>query len=44
MEVGEPQRTITVAPLEDPVPREAPLEPEPLPEHPREPEPERAPA
>jgi len=28
MEIGEPQRTIIVEPLEDPVPREAPREPE----------------
>jgi hypothetical protein len=26
MEIGEPQRTITVEPLEDPVPRELPEE------------------
>jgi hypothetical protein len=27
VEVGEPKRTYTVEPLEDPVPREAPSEP-----------------
>ena len=32
MEIGEPQRTVTVEPLEDPVPREAPAEAEPEPE------------
>ncbi|MGZ4360034.1 MAG: hypothetical protein ACXVYM_07095 [Gaiellaceae bacterium] len=40
MEIGEPRRTITVEPLEDPVPRERPeKEPERTqPERPREPE------
>ncbi len=27
MEIGEPERTFTVEPLEDPVPRELPAEP-----------------
>jgi hypothetical protein len=27
MEIGEPERTYTVEPLEDPVPREVPAEP-----------------
>jgi hypothetical protein len=45
MEVGDPRRTFTVEPLEDPVPREAPAPEEPS----REPleapsEPEKAPA
>jgi hypothetical protein len=40
VEIGEPERTYTVEPLEDPVPREPPLEPaEPTPaEEPIEPE------
>jgi hypothetical protein len=40
MEIGEPERTYTVEPLEDPVPREVPAEPaEPSPaEEPAEPE------
>ena len=41
MEIGEPRRTITVEPLEEPVPRERPeKEPEriAIPERPREPE------
>jgi hypothetical protein len=41
MEIGEPRRIVTVEPLEDPVPREAPAKPEPEPEPaeaPREPE------
>ena len=40
MEIGEPERTYTVEPVEDPVPREAPEEPaEPSPaEEPAEPE------
>jgi hypothetical protein len=41
MEIGEPQRTITIEPVEDPVPREAPEEvavPEQPAERPREPE------
>ena len=33
MDIGEPKRTYTVEPLEDPVPREAPSEP---PAEPRE--------
>ena len=43
MEIGEPERTYTVEPLEDPVPRELPAEPaEPPVEPPVEPiEPER---
>jgi hypothetical protein len=46
MEIGEPQRTITVEPLEDPVPHELPKEEpperaEPV-ERPREPEKVRA--
>ena len=47
MEIGEPERTYTVEPLEDPVPRELPTEP---PEQPARPipteepsEPERVP-
>ena len=43
MEIGKPQRTYTVEPIEDPVPREpspAPEEPPPEPEH----EPEEVPA
>jgi len=32
MEIGEPRRTVTVDPLEDPVPRELPEE-APEPEH-----------
>jgi hypothetical protein len=32
MEIGEPQREVTVEPLTDPVPRREPAEPEPLPE------------
>ena len=35
MEIGEPQRTITIEPIEDPVPREAPEE-RPMPEEPAE--------
>ena len=41
MEIGEPQRTITIEPIEDPVPREAPNEiavPEQPVEQPHEPE------
>ena len=39
MEVGEPKRTYTVEPLEDPVPREEPSEPPVGPEEePSEPE------
>jgi len=39
MEIGEPRRTVTVEPLEGPVPRELPEEPEEEPaELPREPE------
>jgi hypothetical protein len=43
MEIGDPERTYTVEPLEDPVPREVPAEPaepaEPSPaEEPTEPE------
>jgi hypothetical protein len=40
VEIGEPERTYTVEPVEDPVPREAPAEPaEPTPaEEPVEPE------
>jgi len=40
VEIGEPQRTYTVEPLEDPVPRESPpAEPDDAPaEGPREPE------
>jgi hypothetical protein len=43
VEIGEPERTYTVEPLEDPVPRELPTEPaespvEPSPEEPIEPE------
>lgn len=44
MQIGEPQRTIVVEPLEDPVPREAPAPerpvemPDPVPRRP-EPEP-----
>jgi hypothetical protein len=38
MDIGKPRRTVTVEPVEDPVPRELPLEePEPV-ELPREPE------
>jgi hypothetical protein len=45
MEIGEPERTVTVEPLEDPVPREAPAEPEPEREPAEVPrEPERLPA
>lgn len=45
MEIGEPRRTITVEPLEDPVPREHPAEPGgPQPDIEREREPEREPA
>lgn len=40
MEIGEPQRTYTVEPIEDPVPLEAPPEEEPV--EPR-PEPEEVP-
>jgi hypothetical protein len=48
VEIGEPERTYTVEPLEDPVPRELPTEPsespvEPSPEEPIEPERVRAP-
>lgn len=48
VEIGEPERTYTVEPLEDPVPRELPTEPaespvEPAPEEPIEPERVRAP-
>jgi hypothetical protein len=44
VEIGEPERTYTVEPLEDPVPRELPAEPAEQPprpspaEEPREPE------
>jgi hypothetical protein len=41
MEIGEPQRTYTVEPLEDPVPREVTVPDDPaqqLPEEPAEPE------
>lgn len=47
MEIGEPERTYTVEPVEDPVPRELPAEPA---EHPPRPsredpvEPEQVPA
>jgi len=48
MEIGDPERTFTVEPLEDPVPRERPTEPEHQPARPspaEEPnEPERVPA
>lgn len=48
MEIGEPERTYTVEPVEDPVPREAPAEPAERPERPSpavEPsEPEKVPA
>lgn len=49
MEIGEPERTYTVEPLEDPVPRERPAEPAEQPagpspaEEPIEPERVRAP-
>jgi hypothetical protein len=48
VEIGKPERTYTVEPLEDPVPRELPTEPaespvEPSPEEPIEPERARAP-
>jgi len=40
MEIGDPRRTYTVEPLEDPVPRELPAEPRELPaETPEEPVP-----
>jgi hypothetical protein len=43
MDIGEPCRTYTVEPIEDPVPSEAPVEPVEMPsEAPHEPE--RAPA
>ncbi len=38
MEIGEPQRTYTVEPIEDPVPRESPLPEEEPAEPVREPE------
>jgi hypothetical protein len=40
VEIGDPQRTYTIEPLEDPVPRESPPPPpeEPPAEAPREPE------
>jgi len=43
LEIGEPERTYTVEPVEDPVPREVPAEPAeqpptPSPEEPIEPE------
>jgi hypothetical protein len=39
VEIGEPEHTYTVEPLEDPVPREPPIEPaEPPAEEPIEPE------
>lgn len=48
MEIGDPERTFTVEPLEDPVPRERPAEPAESPATPspaEEPiEPERVPA
>jgi hypothetical protein len=46
VEIGEPERTYTVEPVEDPVPREAPTEPaEPDRPSPAEPvEPEKVPA
>jgi hypothetical protein len=34
VEIGEPERTYTVEPLEDPVPRELPAEPAELPAEP----------
>jgi hypothetical protein len=48
VEIGKPERTYTVEPLEDPVPRELPTEPaeppvEPSPKEPIEPERARAP-
>jgi hypothetical protein len=40
MEIGDPRRTYTVEPLEDPVPRELPAEPREVPaETPEEPVP-----
>ena len=48
MEIGDPERTFTVEPVEDPVPRELPVEPEEQPARPfpaEEPnEPKRVPA
>jgi hypothetical protein len=46
MQIGEPQRTIVVEPLEDPVPREAPApeRPDETPDPVRRPEPEPVPA
>jgi hypothetical protein len=45
MNIGEPRRTVTVEPLQDPVPREAPREPEAEPEPAQAPlEPEKLPA
>lgn len=37
MEIGEPERTYTVEPVEDPVPREVPAEPAEQPDRPAEP-------
>jgi hypothetical protein len=45
MEIGEPERTYTVEPVEDPVPRESPFEPDERPSPLEEPvEPEQVPA
>jgi hypothetical protein len=45
MDIGEPERTYTVEPVEDPVPRESPSEPEERPSPREEPvEPEQVPA
>lgn len=46
MEIGEPERTYTVEPVEDPVPREAPAEPAEQPAGPSEEpvEPDKVPA
>jgi hypothetical protein len=42
VEIGEPKRTITIEPIEEPAPTKAPLPAEPHPE--REPEPAKEPA
>jgi hypothetical protein len=45
MDIGEPERTYTVEPVEDPVPRETPSEPDERPAPHEEPvKPEKAPA